>query len=60
MYLELEDMANAKLADYNRMLASMHLEREAVAVAKESREKPQRARHLHLPWVYGRHRHSAI
>ena len=59
MFLEpIEELTLARLADYERLVARLLLEREAKA-ATASRERTPQANRRYLPWSTGWHRHGA-
>ena len=57
MYLgPVEDLALARMADYERLVARLLLEREARAVHAEQTKAARKPRTRRLPWVPGRTR----
>ena len=52
----LEDQALAKVADYDRFVTRLQLERHAVLAANEERERTRLPRSKYLPWGLSWHR----
>lgn len=52
----IEDLVLARMADYERLVARLLLEREAKAVNAEAKAAARKPRSRHLPWIPGRTR----